>query len=134
MSGGNPGAVASGTQGTPFGEMGGKINNPASYSGGAGKGGGNGGITPQSPNPYMPQGLNRFDAGYRVPRVANTFQNYQPQELTGGLFSGMSAPQPTYAPTTQPTMGGLPNELVGNYNMPGIPENIHWGSYLNAGS
>ena len=95
------GSVASGSRGTPFGSMGGANNNPASYSGGAGKGGGNGGITPQSPNPYMPQGLGRFQGGYQVPRVANAFTNYQPQVMTGGLFSGI----PQYNPNPQPIMG-----------------------------
>lgn len=98
------GSVASGSRGTPFGSMGGANNNPASYSGGAGKGGGNGGITPQSPNPYMPQGLGRFQGGYQVPRVANAFTNYQPQVMTGGLFSGI----PQYNPNPVPIMMAPP--------------------------
>jgi hypothetical protein len=78
---------------------------------------------------YMSQAFNQIHTPPPIPGI----YGQQPGGYSG--FFGRQLPKPPQAPQQQPIMGGqLPPQLVGNYGMQGIPENINWGQYLNAGS
>jgi hypothetical protein len=108
-------------------------------------------MPPQNPMPQMqmpqgmPQGLGNSSRSIFDAYMSQAFnQIHKPPEIPGiygqqpggySGFFGRQLPKLPQAPQQQPIMGGqIPPQLVGNYGMPGIPENINWSQYLNAGS
>jgi hypothetical protein len=77
---------------------------------------------------YMSQAFNQIHKSPEIPGI----YGQQPGGYSG--FFGRQLPKMPQAPQQQPIMGGIPPQSIGNYGMPGVPENINWSQYLNAGS